>query len=124
MIAHFGKNFTIEAQQILDLPIRNRKLRKRWKKAKSAFAQLAQFAQLVQLANYFAQRPLLLIDVMYKLIIFNLKWIYFQTVGGKLTKETFGALFYHTMVFKKYLSIAFTNSEQNMFYLANSKSIN
>ena len=28
------------------------------------------------------------------------------------------------MIFKKYLIIAFTNSEQNMFYLANSKPIN
>ena len=28
------------------------------------------------------------------------------------------------MVFKKYLSVAFTNSEQNKFYLANSKPIN
>ena len=71
---------------------------------------------------YFSQWCL--IDVVYKLIIFNFKWIYFQTAGGKLTKETFGALLYHTMVFKKYLSIAFTNSEQNKFYLANSKSIN
>ena len=29
VIAHFGKKFTIKAQQILDLPIRKRKLRKR-----------------------------------------------------------------------------------------------
>ena len=28
------------------------------------------------------------------------------------------------MVFKKYLNIAFANSEQNRFYLANSKPIN
>ena len=31
MIAHFGKQRAIEAQQILDLPIRKRKLRKRKK---------------------------------------------------------------------------------------------
>ena len=29
MIAHLGKKFTLKAQQILDLPIRKRKLRKR-----------------------------------------------------------------------------------------------
>ena len=28
----------------------------------------------------------------------------FLTAGGKQTKETFGALVYHTMVFKKYVS--------------------
>ena len=31
VIAHLRKKFTIKAQQILDLPIRKRKLRKRWK---------------------------------------------------------------------------------------------
>ena len=76
MIAYLGKKFTIKAQQILDLPIRKRKSRKRWKNrhraqrklrksgkkgivrnANCAIAHLAQIAQLAKLANYFAQRP-------------------------------------------------------------------
>ena len=40
VIAHLGKKFTIEAQQILDLPIRKRKLRKRWKKRHRAQRKL------------------------------------------------------------------------------------
>ena len=40
MIAHFGKKFAIKAQQILDLPIRKRKLRKRWKKRHRAQRKL------------------------------------------------------------------------------------
>ena len=94
MIAHFGKKFTIKAQQILDLPIRKRNCASAEKKgiernaicasakkagiernancaraekkgiernANCAIAQLAQFAQL---ANYFAQRPPLLLIIL------------------------------------------------------------
>ena len=48
----------------------------------------------------------------------------FSNCWWKADKRNFWCFVYHTMVFKKYLSIAFTNSEQNKFYLANSKPLN